>query len=494
MPSFDRVSDIPNIEPLIGQKESYRLLNNPHTASAVVFLKRRGMLSLLSNDESISDDMVLDGLKAPEFGQATIDWIEAQGFVDRMGDDTLVPTEKGKAQFDRAHEMEEIIEHNGQFIDSVKLEHQMENHGAVVDLQKELNGKEKTDVGVKNLVAPAVTYLAGAPLINPTEEFRTVGDWLLANRLLKIEDIDVQSQGNVALYLSVLQGVQALEYISSENAFKLTSRGRSLVYRAGGAELTLSYNRMLQKRYALAMGQLDYGFQKDLDRDAETNAHASNAITAVKAAAVAIDKIKELGGNDQEQSYVIDYGSGGAHLLARVMQEGAATNGIGIDINEKTNIEARKLLTKLGLASRVDLKTGSIWSSEVVQNVAQIIKNRLAFATIFALQHDIGPEAAAKQLRIHAEFLSNVPLISTETPRVPMHVLRHNPHERAAAFQDMHTSSGQYLYSLEELLALHADNGFEQISLETLAYLKSANDEPCPTAVTLTSRPILRAA
>jgi len=483
------------------EREQYRFLNFPFTHAEGVFMLRQGVSGALAQGESVSKDQIMDKVKVERFAKVNVDWGLVQGhLVEGKKRGSIMATEEGRKIFAQAPEMAEVLQHNGALMDAVKLEHGMRHALNVWNLPRLLNGQQDTLIGRQSLITPAITYLAGLRL-NDESEYSTAGELLLRARALTLDDFEARVEVNRNLFLDLLHTVGVTQPDSLGSEIDLTKRGRSLIIRAGSAELTLSYYQMLAQQHELALGEEVYGFDKDstLRRDAELNAHASNGITKVSAAPLIVKQLTEhpvlkeaLG----EKGAYIDYGSGGGHMLIHAAQEGpdSVKKHFGMDINRDTIDESQQLVEREGLEGTIELMTGSITEEADMLALRERIVGagidlKRAVFSVNTIIHDIGPEAAAKFLRLHAEIFPDSLLIITEALRMPMDVLKHNPDSRAPSFQYMHDASGQHLFYEDEQRKLLADCGFEIVSEDVISTLNGPDGTVYKQSVNWVTRP-----
>jgi len=166
-----------------------------------------------------------------------------------------------------------------------------------------------------------------------------------------------------------------------------------------------------------------------------------------------------------------------------------------VEINPKTNKLAREIVDKKRLNYNVDLITGSIVDLDTFVALKEHIDQddvEGAVASINFILHDIGPQMSSEFLKYHASFFPKVPLVITETFKVPMSVLRAHPDYQAASFYFMHDASGQHLYTEDELETLLQGCGYEILNKHTHSTIPNEdNSEQLPYIATWVTRPSL---
>jgi predicted O-methyltransferase YrrM len=244
---------------------------------------------------------------------------------------------------------------------------------------------------------------------------------------------------------------------------------------------------MIHELYYLLTGEVRYGLNADIFRDAKLNAHASNGILDVRVAPFIVDMILEgkIKSDDikflerlKTTDALIDYGSGGGDMLMRAAKVG---NLIGIDVNPGANRAAAEVLKSKGLSGKSQLITGSIADDDAMalstakeKMDTKGVKNPVA--TINFILHDIGPNLSKQFLANHAEVFGSTPLIITETFRMPPEVLRAHPNHQAASFQFMHKASGQNLYTEYELRELLESCGYKVAFTQSHSSMPNADE------------------
>lgn len=261
---------------------------------------------------------------------------------------------------------------------------------------------------------------------------------------------------------------------------------RRVFHLAGFSLLALSYYQVMQELDKLISGEKKYGLREDLYRQAEMNAHASNADMAI---AVGPKLTNILNGTDQFDGFegeinpetIIDYGSGGGEVLMRFVDGvPAIQKGYGIDFNPLTVNAAELIAEKRGFKDSIDYHHGSITEEEDLEAVKAAIEAdglKPGIANISAIMHDVGHKAAKKFLKLHAKVFGDTPLIITEAMRIPLDAKTARPDYRPTAFEFMHGISLQELFAESEMLQLLEKCGYKILGVKKYSSIPSADGE-----------------
>ncbi len=456
-------------QPKVEKFRGYELINPAFTNASVALLQRLGLADTLARGNNLAPERATGYMIEPRYPQAALEWLQIQGCLRENGQG-LSPTERGQALFQRAPEIKELVDIYGIIKNVVKWETGIgkNGEGKDIDLGGELSAHSDKQAVRDAMVVPAISYLHE---ISKRVDIKA-GDKSSEGHIFTISDLCAgQISMNRMHFIAALESVGALEQVVL-GEFTVGERGKKMLKLGGYAELALSYYDMLEDMEPLTKGEETYGLDGTVNRDAELNAHASNGIINVR---VAPHLVKSLNQNEvlaealQGGGAYIDYGSGGADMLMQVAEKGpeAVRNLYGIDINPRTNEAAQKLLSKKSLMDRIKLVTGSITDAASLKEVrdrmqADGLENGVA--SINFILHDVGPKLSSDFLRAHATTFPDMPLVVTETLRMPMNVCIAHPNYQAASFQFMHDASGQHLYTEQELMALLEENGFQIMS------------------------------
>lgn len=470
-PNISRVKDLS-----AGTVESestfrgYELINPAFTQASVALLERMGVAELLSRGAILTAYEQRARATNTRYLQAALDWLTVQGFLEG-GEERSVyrVTESGRDLLSQASIIRRTVDTYTQIKDVMKWE------AGISDLYPGtfLEPVDHSPEGITNFwagVAPVAASFAHEAYVPSGEhQGQRAGEVLRSGHALLTKDLcDGLIRRNRLLFMDVLRDIGVLDK-TEQDGYVATERGKKLLQLGGYAELTLSYYEMLQHLYPLMRGEETYGLEGTVHRDPELNARASNGIITIKVAPYLVNSLSShevlrdaLNGGGA----YIDYGSGGADMLMQAAENGPDTLGqlYGIDINPRTNDEARKILDEKGMNGRVELVTGSIVDEESLREVAEQMKARgiqSGVASINFILHDIGPELAKVFLKAHATVFPQVPLMVTETLRMPLDVCRAYPNYQQSSFQFMHTASGQHLYSEQELRDLLGHCGYD---------------------------------
>ncbi len=325
------------------------------------------------------------------------------------------------------------------------------------------------EIDQRNLDAWIVPALSLLELLKDSEG-RTIKDVLLSDLTFDINDIKFPNQKAKEECQAFFE-ILFIAGIVTRNGdqYSIDSKTRRIIRLSGYALLALSYYQTMQQLDQLILGKKEYGLGKDLYRQAEMNAIASNADMAL-AVGPALTRIlngaQEFDGFEDElnPSTVIDYGSGGGEVLMRFVD---GVDGIdqayGLDFNPRTVAAARGIIAERGHADSITCLQGSIIDEDSMQALRDKIEadgHEPGIANICAILHDIGFAASRDFLHLHAKVFGDTPLIITEALRVPLEVKTAYPDYRPTSFDFMHDISGQELFTQAELLALLTECGY----------------------------------
>lgn len=444
----------------------YEMINPAFTQASVALLESIDIAGRLAGGDAITAYEQRSRAVEPRYLQVVLDWLTIQGYLDG-GEERCVyrATEKGRELLQQSPIIKRTVDTYTRIKDVMKWE------AGVSDTYESavLAPVEKSPEGISHfltaLVPAAVSFVHEAYLVDGDHHGKQAGAVLQAGHAVAPNDFGASQ--NRSTFLQALRDVGVLN-VTEDGAYIATERGKKLLQLGGYAELTLSYYEMLQKLHPLMKGEETYGLEGTVNRDPELNARASNGILTIKVAPYIVESlsmIHALSSALHGGGAYIDYGSGGADMLMQVADQGPDTvqRLYGIDINPRTNEEAKKLLNEKGFNGRIELMTGSITDEECLKKVMEQMKAQgldSGVASINFILHDIGPELSKQFLAAHAEIFPHVPLMITETLWMPLEVCRAYPNYQQSSFQFMHPASGQHLYSEEELRKLLDDCGY----------------------------------
>lgn len=478
----------------------YELLNAPFTHASVALLDRMELAEVLAKGEGI--DLKDGKADSSRYLGAALDWLFIHGYVDfAEGREKLRPTAKGKGIFDHAGLISRSVETYGRIKNAMKWDAGLQN-GKKGELDELTNGYWRKEPLIEAMVPVATAYSGLAHVGKSPRDRTSIAKSLLEKGSVSEKDvfdtnIPDQMFKNRSGFMNVLLDAEVVVPSGDRGRYFITQKGRKLLEINGYAQLVVSYYDMLEKLYSLHTGEDRYGMTGTVNRDAEINAHASNGILSLRVAPYLVDALQKeplLRETLNGQAAFIDYGSGGADMLMQAAANGpeALRRFYGIEINPKTVDEASKILEQRGMADRVSLITGSITDKASLEAVSlKMEEDGLAkgVATINFILHDIGHDLSADFLRNHAQVFGDMPLLITETLRMPLDVCRANPNYQAPSFQFMHDASGQQLFEEWQLQKLLSESGYEVVSKKTHSSMPDATGtKKLPTIVTWLAR------
>jgi hypothetical protein len=472
----------------------YELLNAPFTHASVALMDRLEVSQLLAMGEGVDLQNGKGKAEESRYLNAALDWLFIHGYVDFVeGKEKLRPTAKGKGIFEYAALITRSVTTYSKIKNAMKWDVGLMN-GKRGELNDLTYGYWRKEPLIEAMVPVATAYSGLAPARNGV----TIAKSLLEKGSVSDGDVfdpDISNRNfkNRSGFMQVLLEAEVVAPSGDRNHYLITQKGRKLLELNGYAQLVVSYYDMLEKLYSLHTGEDSYGMNGTVNRDAEINAHASNGILSVRVAPYLVGALQEnplLKETVNGNAAFLDYGSGGADMLMQAAARGPASlrHFYGIDINPKTVSEASKILEENGMADRVSLVTGSITDKESLEAVSRKMKKdglAKGVATINFILHDIGHDKSADFLRYHAQVFGNMPLMITETLRMPLDVCRANPNYQAPSFQFMHDASGQQLFEEWQLRKLLGDSGYEIVTEKTHSSMPDATgSKKMPTIIT----------
>ena len=444
----------------------YEMINPVFTQASVALLERIGIAGRLAGGDAITAYEQRNRAVEPRYLQVVFDWLTIQGYLDG-GEERCAyrATEKGRELLQQAPIIQQTVDTYTQIKDAMKWEAGVSDTYDPGVLAPVENTPEGTSHFLTALVPAAVSFVHELSLVDGDYSGKQAGEVLQSGHAVASKDFGVSQ--NRSIFLQTLQDVGVFD-VTEDGSYIATERGKKVLQLGGYAELTLSYYEMFQELHPLMKGEETYGLEGTINRDAELNARASNGILTIKVAPHIVDSLSmshALNSVLHDGGAYIDYGSGGADMLMQVAEQGPDTiqRLYGIDINPRTNQEAKKLLNEKGLNERIALMTGSITDEECLRKVMEQMKHEgldSGVASINFILHDIGPDLSKKFLAAHAKVFPKVPLMITETLWMPLEVCRAYPNYQQSSFQFMHPASGQHLYSEKELRELLDECGY----------------------------------
>ncbi len=466
-----------------GTKEAplkpYAELNPAVTAACVNFFSQHGVSELLTHG-GLADSKQLAG-REPRYSTAITEFLVAQGILEGFGSTHYKATDRGQEVFARASKAADGVAIQRLIVSAVE---------GILDLKSDITGGSEGSQGFQRFflhegrvpddtpdifIPPAI-----AVLTEYKQDGHNAGEILRAGESVQLDGDDAKAA--VRKFADRLWEAQLLE--RKGDAYTATKRGKEVLKVGSFATLLTSYYGMFQLLFALSRGDKRYGLGADVYRHGALNAKASNGMTHQRVTpyiTAQLSQLPELCGRFERGGAFIDFGSGGGDVLTHIATHTARDTVrqlFGMDFNASAIGVAREAAMQAGLGSRISYMQGSITDGRALANLyTQIVsagyKDR-AVASINALLHDIGRDAAAQFLRLYKTIFGDTPLIVTETPRVPLGDLKAHPDYSAAAFQMMHDASGQELLSETDLKELIREHGFKIIAEKSHASMPGA--------------------
>lgn len=469
------------------------LLHAPLVYSAVNLFQALGLAHQLAQDAPISPEFgPFHPQKREQFLQPNLDLLRILGYL-KLDPDTekYTATPEGIALFNQAQVISETVK----------------TYEAILGIMEETLGWREpqqhfsTRMDLRAPSHPSIgAYLPAA--LSAFAELKLDSGVSLTRHLaqggsLNLERLVSQNPSPTVFRDFVSCLIQAGLLKESAEGIQATVRGQRVFKVAPNAELSISYYPVPPHLPQLLAGKEKYGLGNDVNRHGRANANASNRIIEVNVVPHILEEVfhkvpEVLDRLNTGAATFLDYGSGGAENLIRVLQnEERVKHGFGLDLSPEANRAAQANLKTEDLEAKISLNQGSIASEtdlwKIRRKMSQMgLDPDQTITSVSALLHDIGPELTLQFLKAHKAVFGKAPLIMTENLRVPIEVLTAHPHYAPTDFQYWHDLSGQHLYKEKELRAMLAECAYKIISEKTHSSIPGAKpgDKRLNTAVT----------
>lgn len=471
--------------------KGYEALNPAFVYASIALLARLNLLG----GRTISQRDILDSGPEQRYLQASLDCLEACGFLEKRGDEGEAFyefTSRGAALAEDSRPVTIAVDTYAKIMRIVKDvlgDDGLEEEFDVPDLLSQTIGSE-ADRLCASWVVPAVSVLHEMEFQSGALVGENVAEALAEGKRICLTDLTESPEWPfnpaILIFVHVLEETGLLRQDSAYPYYCATPKGQKVFALGGYSELILSYFEMLQK------------MERGVGRDAKLNARASSGILEKRVAPYISESLREdsrLSERLTNNGATIDFGSGGGEMVQRAVDAGSSLGlrrSYGMDISAGANEEALRELSRLGMSDKAEIIQGNILNEEDLQGLADRIKDagidlRNIVATINFILHDVGHKAAEAFLRSYAKIFGDAPLIVTETMKMPMEVLRAHPNYQAMSFQFMHTASGQELFTEPEILALFERCGFNILAKKVHSSMPGVNPgERHDTIITFT--------
>lgn len=456
----------------------YEDLNPSLSYAGIAHLAEHGYARRLAAGDHVYPGE-LPHLKKPEYLRGTLEYLYTQGLLDRDLNGNYFATPAGRKFFSRAEIVQSWVGTYAAVKDTARNALSSSRDGDPLRGVKVPKGAE--DILLHAEAPLSIAYLYEIKIAHGPHQGKKLGAVLSQGAHLTFEEVQGESPGMQAFsdLLLAINNLKNLGLLFGEGfEIQATEKGKKALKAGSFALLILSYYEAFAHLQDFMTGRKTYGHGKDINRDGFLNALGSNGMTRERVAPYIIsslDSVPQLSERLAAGAAYLDYGSGGGDML--VQAAARVQKLFGIDVNPEANRTAQECVDAAGFREKITLETGSILDKEALLALKEKISASGAngvVASINAILHDVGPEAAEKFLQLHAEVFGDAPLIITEILRIPPDVVRRHPNRKTAAFQYIHDISGQHLYFESELREILKKCGYTIIAEKTHSSIPGA--------------------
>ena len=247
-----------------------------------------------------------------------------------------------------------------------------------------------------------------------------------------------------------------LEQAGGDGSYAATQNGSTILVRWPQAMLNYAYHPMMGDLIALARGEKQYGYGKDVYRNMYFDAKGAGGLGAMLSFGQIADYLEDKG-----HTCLLDLGCGDGTFLVTACKRIPGLRALGLDQSEIAVAEAEKNFARHGLAGRGQFVQGDIMTPD--EAFANPLLQQAQVATIMQILQEITGESTEPVERFLASFRRHLPgvaLAVTEFYRLTPEELKGYLATGVAESALHHDLSDQNLLRRDQWLALYEQAGF----------------------------------